>query len=173
MATHYDRHATPVTILRINQYASRHHHNKYNYRDTHVHPNERICIVEFKGQKSGQQDKHILPGAYVVTHATPNSPLALLGRVRQVMVVSPRTDTAPAVYKLMVHRVRNGFRGFHASPPFVKSSAWKNRQRHLANLLVQWFDVDPAGEVYLMSGYAKGVVRKAFANGFVHPPLAM
>jgi hypothetical protein len=161
-----------LVILRINMYSSRHKREVYNYCDNtlpSVANNTTTCIVNFKGQKSGQQDKRIVPGAYVVVHPVPSAALQLLGRVDDVQVVSERTSHQPAEYRLVVRRVQHDFDGFNPTP-FSSSSEWSNRQRHLANMFVQWFDVDPS-TVYLMSGYAKGIVSKTFANGFRHPLL--
>lgn len=40
----------------------------------------------------------------------------------------------------------------------------------MANMFVQWFDVDPT-EVYLLAGMFSGIVRTVFSNGFKHPAL--
>ncbi len=163
--------AQTLTILRVHTYSSRHGSEVYNYRDAQVPSTlqSSTCIVEYKGQKSGGKDKHIAPGAYVVIHTKPSAPLELLGRVEDVQMVSARTKEQPAVYRLVVRRVIQNFKGFKPAL-FRASLEWHKRQRHLANMFVQWFDVDPSA-VYLLAGLYQGIVNKVFVDGFKHPPL--
>jgi hypothetical protein len=156
----------------MNDYQSMHHRVLYNYQDDTNVPDssDTVFVVRFEGQMSGASDKHIAPGAYLVTHAHKDAPLKLLGRVQHVEVFSRRKPGVPAVYLLVARRVCTDFRGFHDTPPFAKSQQWQYRQRHLANLYVQWFDVAP--EDAFIGGMSNGIARKAFASGYRHPPLA-
>lgn len=161
----------PLVILRINLYQTRSGREVYNYKDSIMSAaaNSDTCIVDYKGQKSGQHDKKIVPGAYLVLHPSPTAPIKVIGRVETVTVSSVRTTDHPAIYRLVVRRMERDFKGFK-SISFPTSRVWHGRQRHMANMFVKWFDVDPAS-VYLLTGCFGGIVSQVFADGFKHPPL--